>query len=206
MILESFLAFIRRTTDNVLPGRNRARIVVGTDRKNTVDSGYGDGGENDKESAAIDLVAGFKADSGNMSFTEDKTRLYLSAKSDPDDYIDNQKGETVTGEAVFLGVSDNVYLKSRKKTKILGPNYSILLDENGNCLIECDTKIEIKVGSNVVRLSSSGIELDAGQGPTGKIITDLDTCVGTDPVTGSPILSTFKRPESIVTNSKVVVK
>lgn len=206
MILDRFLAFAKRASEIVFSGRNRSRIVLGTDRKDTVDSGYGDGGRNDVDSSSIDMVAGADPDSSDMSFARDKSRVYISEKSDPDDYLENQIGDAVEGEPVVLMVSDNVYLKSRSKTKILGPKYSIYFDQDGNCQIICENSIEIKVGNNTVRLNSGAIELDAGQGLSGKIITDLDSCVGTDPVTGSPIISTFKRPESIVLNSKVVIK
>lgn len=206
MILEKFIAFAKRLSDIPFYGRNRARIIIGTDRKSTIDSGYGDGGQNDtEENAAIDIVAGFRGDSPNMSFTEDKSRIYLSAKADPDDYLQNEVGEKVEGEAAILQVSDNIYLKARNKIKILGQNYSIVL-EDGKCTINLTEMAEIKAGQSVIKISNSGIELDAGQGINGKIITDLDSCVGTDPVTGSPIISTFKRPESIVLNSKVLVK
>jgi hypothetical protein len=210
MIRERFVAFLARLSDTVLSGRNRARIVIGTDRKTTVDSGYGDGGENDPESAAIDLVAGYSGDSGDVNFESDKSRLYLSGKTDPDEYTGINKGGSVEGEAALIGISDNVYLKARNKTKIVGPDYTIIL-EDGNVTIEATggaPKIEVKVGTQVVRIDNSGIELDAGQGLSGKIITDNDICVGIDPVTGNPILSNFKAiPQgAVVTNNKVIVK
>lgn len=206
MIRERFAAYIARLTDVLFAGRNRSRIVIGTDRKDTVDSGYGDGGQNDPDSASITLTAGFDGASGDPDFLNDKTTLYLSGKTDPDSYADITKGSTVEGEAVILGISDNIYYKARKKTKIVGPKYSILIDEDGNCLIECETKIELKVGQNIVRINSSGIELDASQGLSGNIITDNDICVGIDPVSGGPILSNFKQAGALVNNKKVVVK
>jgi hypothetical protein len=205
-IRERFFAFAARISDNVLGGRLRSRIVIGSDRKDTINSGYGDGGENDPESASIDLVAGFVGDSGNPNFSVDKSRLYLVGKTDPDDYLGIDKGAKVEGEAAFIGISDNIYLKARKKVKIIGPKYSIVIDEEGNLLIEATTKIEAKVGSSKLVIQSSGIELDAGQGPAGKIITDNDSCVGIDPVSGSPIISNFKQAGAIVLNSKVTVK
>jgi hypothetical protein len=210
MIRERFVAFLARLSDTVLSGRNRARIVIGTDRKTTVDSGYGDGGENDPESAAIDLVAGYDGDSGDINFESDKSRLYLSGKTDPDDYLSINKGGKVEGESAAIAVSDNLYLKARNKTKIIGPDYSIVLEDE-TITIEVtggSAKIELKVGSQTVRVNNSGIELDAGQGLSGKIITDNDICVGIDPVTGSPILSNFKAvPQgAVVMNSKVIVK
>lgn len=206
MILERFVAFAKRLSDFPLFGRNRARIIIGTDRKDTIDSGYGDGGQNDtEENAAIDIVAGFDGSSENMSFENDKSRIYLSAKSNPDEYISNDIGARIEGEAVIIQVSDNIYLKSRNQVKIIGPNYSIIL-EDGQCKISLSESVEIKAGNNTIKMNESGIEVDAGQGISGKIITDLDSCVGTDPVTGSPIISNFKQPGAIVLNNKVLVK
>lgn len=206
MIREIFAAFAARLTDVVYQSRNRARIVIGTDRKDTVSSGYGDGGSNEAESAAIDIVAGFDGSSQNPSFENDKSRLYLSAKCDPDDYIANDKGPPITGEAAIIGVSDNIYLKARKKVKIVNENYSLLLNDDGTIEIECNSTITATASGNKMKISASGIELDCGQGLRGNILTDNDLAVGIDPVSGAPIISNFKQPGSLVNNRKVVVK
>ena len=207
IIRERFAAFLARATDYVLAGRNRARIVIGTDRKDEISSGYGAGGENDPESASIDIVAGFNGESGNPSFESDKSRIYLSGKTKPDEYSGINKGSAVEGEAAIVSVSDNIYLKARNKVKIVGGDYSIVL-EDGSITIEAQSKIELKVGTQKIVVNGSGIELDAGQAINGKIITDLDSCVGIDPVSGSPIVSNFKSLPlgAIVRNQKVVIK
>jgi hypothetical protein len=206
LIREILKTYISRITDYVLNSRNRARIVIGTDRKDTIDSGYGDGGKNEAESASIDIVAGFDGESGNPSFKDDLSRIYLSAKADPDLYLDNRIGPSAESEPAILCVSDNIYLKARSKTKILNDNYSIVLDEDGNIQIQASSKILVTVGSNSIKIDSSGIELNGSQGLTGKIITDNDLCVGIDPVSGGPIISNFKGAGSLVTNNKVVIK
>jgi hypothetical protein len=206
MIREVFAAFLARLTDLVLQSRNRARIVIGTDRKDSTSSGYGDGGQNDPESASIDLVAGFDGSSGDMSFVRDKSRIYLSGKTDPDDYIGNSKGSAITAEPAILGISDNIVLKARNKVKIVSDTYSIIMTESGEIEIECNSTVTVTASGNKVKISASGIELDAAQGLTGKIITDNDLCVGIDPVSGGPIISNFKQPGSLVTNNRVFVK
>lgn len=206
MIIERFLNFTARMTDAIFSSRNRARIVVGTDRKNTRTSGYGDEGANDPESASIDIVAGFDGNSSDMSFPNDKSRIYISGKTDPDDYIENEKGEKLSGVPAVVTVSDNIYLKSRNKVKILHDKYSVILNEDGTIEIEADSQIEIKASNNKIKISSSGIDLDCSQGISGKIITDNDLCVGIDPVSGGPIISNFKQPGSLVTNQRVNVK
>lgn len=207
MILERFVVFLRRITDEVFLGRNRTRIVLGTDRKNTASSGYGDGGQNDLDSAAIDIVAGHDKDSGDMSFENDKTRVYLSAKSDPDDYLSINKGQSVQGEPSLLMTSNNVYVKARNKTKIVGPEYSIVLEDD-SITIEVSGKIELKTNQGSITIDQSGISLVANQRDLGRIITEKDICVGVDPVSGSPILSNFQNVAlgAVINNSKVVVK
>ena len=194
-------------SDVFFPGRNRARIVIGTDRKDTKDSGYGDGGANSADSATIDIVAGYGISNNDPDLQNDKSRIYISGKTDPDDYFGVSKGAAVTGEPAIVGISDNLYLKARKKTKIIGPDYSITLID-GNVTIEADNSIEISVGSNKIKISSSGIELDAGQGISGKILTDADifkgTVAGPGPWSGAEVINIAPFPRAL--NQKVVVK
>ena len=211
MIFENIPRFFARITDIVFPGRNRARIVIGTDRKDTVESGYGAGGENDAESATIDIVAGYGTENNNPDLINDKSRIYISGKTDPDQYFDINKGARVEGEAAIVGISDNVYLKARKKTKIIGPEYSIVIDENGDATIElksvsmsAQNSIELKTGSNKIIINSAGITLDAGQGIEGKILTDLDIQGGPINVSGAPGTVLVRPPVTI--NQKITVK
>lgn len=203
LIFEDIPRFFRRLSDYVISSRNRARIVIGTDRKNTVGSGYGDGGSNDAESATIDIVAGYGASNNDPDLQNDKSRLYVSGKTDPDDYFGISKGGAATGEPAIVGISDNVYLKARKKTKIIGPDYSITMID-GDVIVEAQNSIEVKVGSNKVKISAAGIELDAGQGISGKILTDLDIQAGPIPVTGAPGTVLVRLPVTV--NQKVIVK
>jgi hypothetical protein len=207
VIRERFAVFIRRITDEVFLGRNRSRIVLGTDRKNTANSGHGDEGRNEVDSASIDLVAGHDPESGDMSFENDKTRVYLSAMADPDDYLSINKGATVEGEPSLLMTSGNVYIKARNKTKIVGPKYSIILEDD-TIVIETEREIEIKTGQSKIKLGPDGISLDASQGDKGRIITERDICVGIDPVSGSPILSSFQNVAmgALINNQKVNIK
>ena len=82
---ESIKWFKRRVDEIVSEGRNKVRVIIGTDRKNTIDSGYGSGGANDKESGAYIVTVG--GDEEDLNLTEDDVVLFLSGKSDPDDYF-----------------------------------------------------------------------------------------------------------------------
>lgn len=208
MIIESIKRITKRITDVVLHGRNKAMISIGTDRRDTVDSGYGDGGQNEIDSAAIDLVVGFGPDQKDPDMQNDKTRVYLSEMTDPDDYFGVSKGDAVTGEPSLVGISDNIYLKSRSKIKILNNNVSIIINENGEIEIEAQSKSEIKVGNSSILIDQAGnIELNAGQGIEGLVVTDLDQPVHIDPITGNPVRAFFERPPgSPLTNRKVKIK
>lgn len=206
-IRETISRIRTRLSDIVLTGRNKALIVIGTDRKNSKESGYGDGGQNDTDSAAIDIMVGHAADSTDPNMQEDKSRIYVAEKTDPDDYFGISVGDSVTGEPAIVHISDNLYMKARQKIKIVNENVSINIDQDGNIEIEAGSKAQIKVGNSKIVVSESGnIELDAGQEINGRIITHLDSCSGTDPVTGGEIISTFVKPTSVVNNNKVFVK
>lgn len=168
MILEAIRRIRKRMGDVVFHGRNKAMILIGTDRKNSITSGYGEDGEDDIDSAVIDLVVGFPADSQNPDYPNDKSRIYIAEKTDPDDYFGIEKGASVEGEPSIIQTSDNLYLKSRKKVKILNGNVSILIDEDGNLIIEASNEISIKCGESSVKMSPSGeIEMGSGSGGTG---------------------------------------
>lgn len=205
-IREVFEGIRARVSDMVFAGRNRSMITIGTDRKNTRDSGYGDGGENDPDSSVVDIVAGFDPERTDPDLPNDKSRIYVAEKTDPDDYFSISVGESVEGEPAIVGISDNVYFKARNKIKILNGEVSISIDSGGNIEIESSSKAEIKVGGSKIEISESGeISLNAGQGISGNVLTDLDQSVHIDPITGGQVFANFQRP-AIVSNSKVKVK
>lgn len=138
MIRDTIVAFLARTSDYIFSGRNRARIVVGTDRKDTADSGYGAGGQDDPDSSTIDIVVGFDPTSGDPDLENDKSRIYLSEKTDPDDYFNIQVGDSVTGESAGVVISDHIRVIGRKTIKIVGKDFSINIDDQGNATIKAN--------------------------------------------------------------------
>lgn len=183
--------FKLRNSDTPIIGRNKTRIVLGTDRKNTLDSGFGDGSRNASEGAgAIDLVAGY--DSQDVDFANDKTRIYLASKTNPDEYAEINVGEAQTETPAAIIISDQVYIKARKNIKIVNGNISIVLFANGNIEIQASGDTKIKSGGSVINMAAGGqINVGAEGGQALRILTELDICVGIDPTTGSPILSQF---------------
>lgn len=189
-LIQSVVNFIKRSGDIFFPGRNGAYILIGTDRKDTLNSGYGEGGKNDKSSAAIDIVAGYKKE--NPDYINDSSRIYISQKTDPDEYFAINAGEKITGQPSIVIKSDNVYIKPRNNFKIVNDKFSILISEDGTINIENNQNIRIKSGQSTIDLAPSGditLGQDSGQGK--RILTEQDVCVGIDPTTGIPIKSTF---------------
>jgi hypothetical protein len=189
-IIESISRFIKRTSDILFPGRNGAYILIGTDRKDLVNSGYGVGGKNEKACATIDIVAGHKGE--NPDYVNDSSRIYISQKTDADDYFEITKGEKIKGKPTIVASSDNVYLKARSGIKILNKNFSIVVSEDGTVTIESVASSKIKSGAGVIEMLPSGdITIGAETGAARRVLTEQDVCVGIDPTTGIPIKSTF---------------
>jgi len=152
MIRDNIKNFLARVSDISFFGRNRSRIIIGTDRKNTRDSGYGDGGQNDVESSCVDLVAGFDPTSGDNDLKNDKSRIYIAEKTDPDDYFDISVGDSISGEPSVVNISDHIRIKGRKTIKIVGNQFSMIVDNNGNVKMDCQDLVisspSLKLGSN----------------------------------------------------------
>ncbi len=202
MIRDVFPAFIKRLGDYVAQGRNRARIVVGTDRKDTLTSGYGEGGKDDPQSGTIDIVAGFSE--ANPSMQADLSRIYVSGKTDPDDNFGVNVGEKAVGVPAVVAASENVYVIGRKTVKILVGDVALVITEQDIQII-AQRNISITAGSTSITLDQNGnILLGSDAGAPSRILTEQDICVGTDPVTGGPIVSSFLRPDGAAINNQLV--
>ncbi len=214
-IREEIARFLRRTSDTLLIGRNAARIVVGTDRKDTPESGFGAGSENASAGAsAIDIVAGYGEE--NPNFDEDRSRIYLSAKSNPDEYVEMELGEDQEETPSIILRTDQLYIKVRQFIKIRNEKVTILITPDGDVQIEAEKDTTIKSGDSVISMKQNGdISIGAESGIGRRIITEGDVCTGTDPTTGAFIQSRFVLPGVVgtdhpgggfVNNSNVKIK
>lgn len=188
MIRDIIPQFNQRHSDYVIQGRNRARIVLGTDRKKEITSGFGDGGENDADSSTIDVVVGYQGSDPDYSL--DKSRVYITGKTNPDEYFEINAGEEATEASAVVVVADNIYLKARNRIKIVGNGNEILLNNDGT--------LEIRANGDIL--------IGNREGTSRRVLTEDDVASGTDPITGGEILSTFKKPTSTIINSKVKIK
>lgn len=122
--------FNRADGEVVYENENNAAIILGRDRINSLESGYG--GRGDTQCGAIDIVVGKGAgkqlydekggkNSVDPDFIRDPARIYLSQKTDIDaafNLVDGSYGEAKTKSAIALK-ADNIRLVSRENTKII---------------------------------------------------------------------------------------
>jgi len=111
-------------------GRN-ASIVLGFDRQTTKTTGYG--GRGHTQAAAIDIVVGRggayatqvdelgKKVKANVGFEVDSARIYISQKSDIDDYFRINEGSVGSpkGRSAIAMKADSVRLVARKGIKLV---------------------------------------------------------------------------------------
>lgn len=117
--------FTARVGDRVLEGSNNALIVIGRDRPSDVASGHKEG------AGTIDLVAGRAApeftsedvfQGGNdVDETDqgDKSRIYISMKTDVDKNNEIDVGDPKNEVAAILVKSDEIRILARKGMKIV---------------------------------------------------------------------------------------
>jgi len=107
--------FKHRVGDRVVEGSNNALIVIGRDRPTDSASGEAD------EAGTIDLVAGRVAGSEDMSQADDKSRVYISMKTDIDGNLSDILGELgeASGPVAAIGIkSDEIRIVARNGMKI----------------------------------------------------------------------------------------
>jgi hypothetical protein len=129
---EPELKFIEAPCEKVIKGQNNSYIVMGRDRVNTLDSGYG--GKGLDQSSAIDLVVGRMGREGDKSvnsagedlycypsFEKDAARIYISQRTDVDDNFkltDGGVGNIKERSAITLK-ADGVRVVGREGIKLV---------------------------------------------------------------------------------------
>jgi hypothetical protein len=122
---EAVPRYIKAPGERVISNSNNAWIVLGRDRQNNRASGYGGAGHSG--ASAIDLVVGRAASSlddniyVDPNFKSDAARIYISQKSDIDDYlslVDGSVGNSKGRSAIGLK-ADSIRLASRQGIKIV---------------------------------------------------------------------------------------
>lgn len=152
----------RRADDKTIEGRNRTRVNLGTDRQNTRESGHGFGGANDPDSGTIDIVAGY--DGSDVDFDNDKSRIYVSGKTNPDEYFSVESGNKKSEIPAIVQKSDCIYILGRECIKLVKGNFSIIID-GGNITIQ---------KKNGLKINLSDDKITVGEGDEQRIIRGED--------------------------------
>lgn len=135
-----------RAGDLLLCGPNNSSLIMGRDRAGGVDSGHG----SEPGAGAVTIVVGRKGQ--DPSFSDDSSTLYISAKSDPDSYVDVDVGSSQKDRASFIAVSDCVRIVARTDLKIVVGRASLVVGQDGTIVIEG----EVRIGERAIERAVKG--------------------------------------------------
>lgn len=167
---DEYPSYNKTSSEKVVEGKHNSSIVLGRDRPASIISGYS--GTGDTQAGSIDIVAGrmaYKATSSNKegkkiytdpNFKHDAARIYLSQKSNIDEYFDLADGivgNSKTKSAIGLK-ADGIRIVAREGIKLVTRTDRVnsqggdVVDVNGIDLIATndDTQLQPLVkGSNL---------------------------------------------------------
>ena len=139
IVIETVPIVTRRIGDNVIANQNNSTIILGRDRLNSIDSGYG----NMPNAGSIHAVVGRKNE--NPSVNDDAATLYISSKTDPDEHINTKNIENEQKEkSGAILKADCIRISSRVDIKIsVGKSYIYMSDDK----IVLDSNISLGKGA-----------------------------------------------------------
>jgi len=147
MVYEDVPRVSRREGDNLVAGQNNSTILLGRDRMDGVDSGYGD----EKGCGAMHLVVGRKAE--DLKVESDAATIYMSAKTDPD----AQAGTAGVGKFNDEGKSgivmraDCVRISPRNSFKISVGKAYMTISSDGSIVIDGDVRLGEGAADRMIR-------------------------------------------------------
>lgn len=130
-LMEPLPKFIETPSEVVYSNQNGSFIILGRDRPGNRLSGYG--GKGDTKAASIDLVVGYQGSEAlkvnendeqlyvDPDFKKDAARIYISQRSDIDDYFkltDGRVGNSKTKSAIGIK-ADGVRIIAREGIKLV---------------------------------------------------------------------------------------
>jgi len=160
MMEEEIPEHIDAASEITYKGHNNTFIILGRDRQHGTESGYG--GKGHTRSGAIDIVAGLQGwnpksemyggksfGSMNTPSAGDAARIYISQRTDIDDYFDicgGSVGSPVAVSAIALK-ADEVRILARRGMKLVtGKSASVKTSSNGEIPIQFG--IDLIAGNN----------------------------------------------------------
>jgi hypothetical protein len=108
--VEKVPEYQQRAGDRVFAGSNNTLIVLSRDRVDTIESGE------KQEAGTIDIVVGRNPTSNDISISEDKSRIYVSMKTDVDVNFATDQIAGSSGPVAAIGVkSDEIRIVGQHK-------------------------------------------------------------------------------------------
>jgi hypothetical protein len=151
MVYEDVPILNRRQGDNVVAGQNNATILLGRDRVDSVDTGYGareNGGG--KSAGAIHAVVGRKG--SDPSVLDDAATLYLSQKADPDVQAGTEEiGSKISGRPSAILRADCVRIVPRTDLKVSVGKAYLMMTAEGKIVIEGDIQLGEGAAERIIR-------------------------------------------------------
>ena len=136
IVLEEVPRLLKRGGDAFISGYNNSCILLGRDRVDSIDSGYGSakspGGG--KSAGAIHAIVGRK--SQNPSVSSDSATIFMSMKTDVDALAGTNMGEAQKAVSGIVLRADCVRLSPRKDFKLSVGSAYLMIDSSGNVVIE----------------------------------------------------------------------
>lgn len=152
MVYEDVPRMSRRVGDNVVAGANNSTIVLGRDRIDGVDSGYGTVAHSDKGTSAgsIHLVVGRKGE--DFDFQGDAATLYLSQRNDPDTVAETGAiGSAKTSKSAIVGRADCMRMVSREDFKLSVGKAYLTVSSDGKIVLEGDIQLGADAADRIIR-------------------------------------------------------
>jgi len=162
-IQEEVPLFAPRVGDRVIEGSNNTTIVLGRDRPDAVGSG-------EKEKAGtIDLVAG-RAKAEDLNMKDDKSRIYVSMKTDADKNFSIDVGPAGGAAATIVINSEQIRVVAKGKGGSKKPMIKVVSDgeiivEGTNIVLGKDADDWVVTGNKLVQfLTKVVVNTPAGPG------------------------------------------
>ncbi len=152
MVFETVPQLTRRLGDSLMAGQNNATILLGRDRVDGLNTGYGrvDSPGAGVGAGAIHLVVGRASE--NPSIIDDRASVYLSSKADPDIMAGTDGiGAPHKAESAVIMRADCVRITARNDMKLSVGKAYITLSADGGITLEGDISLGKSAAQRMIR-------------------------------------------------------
>lgn len=152
MVYEDVPRLSRRSGDMCIAGANNAAILLGRDRRDRIDSGYGTvtGEKQGKKSGSVHVVVGRSTE--DPSIVDDMATIYLSSMTDPDYGIGTESiGPVRKGTSGIVMRADCVRISSRADFRLSVGKAYLTMESSGKIVIEGDVSLGADAAERMIR-------------------------------------------------------